>query len=157
MVDSKNCTVGLATIVIEAAKFIENNPNATAEEVISFVEEMRERTRFVFLPQSLLYLKAGDKVYFFADLIINTGQTNSFHEFTKKIIPVEIIFGFIIGGIISFNIFPCPMLSRCAYSIIEFSTPRMLCLIRKMPNASVNCGSITPMRVSLNPQEDMVI
>lgn len=48
MVDSKNCTVGLATIVIEAAKFIENNPNATAEEVISFVEEMRERNRFVF-------------------------------------------------------------------------------------------------------------
>lgn len=62
MVDSKNCTVGLATIVIEAAKFIENNPNATAEEVISFVEEMRERTRFVFLPQSLLYLKAGGRI-----------------------------------------------------------------------------------------------
>ncbi len=62
MVDSKNCTVGLGTIVIAAAEFIENNPDATAEEVIAFVEDIRERTRFVFLPQSLLYLKAGGRI-----------------------------------------------------------------------------------------------
>lgn len=62
MVDSKNCTVGLANVVISAAEYIEENPEATAEDVIKFVEDVRERTRFVFLPQSLLYLKAGGRI-----------------------------------------------------------------------------------------------
>lgn len=62
LVDSKNCTLGLATIVIAAAEFIENNPNTTPEEIIKFVEELREKTRFSFLPQTLLYLKAGGRI-----------------------------------------------------------------------------------------------
>lgn len=32
------------------------------DEIIKYVEEIRERTRFVFLPQSLLYLKAGGRI-----------------------------------------------------------------------------------------------
>lgn len=62
MVDSKNVSIGLGLIVIETAKFIEENPDVTPEEVISFVEEIREKTRFVFLPQTLLYLKAGGRI-----------------------------------------------------------------------------------------------
>lgn len=62
MVDSKNCSIGLARVVISAAEYIENNPDATAEDVIKYVEDIRERTRFVFLPQSLLYLKAGGRI-----------------------------------------------------------------------------------------------
>lgn len=50
MIDSKNCTVGLGTVVIAAAEYIENNPGAEAQDIIQFVEEIRERTRFVFLP-----------------------------------------------------------------------------------------------------------
>ena len=62
MVDSKNVTVGLANVVVSTAEFIKENPNTTADEIIKFVEDIRERTRFVFLPQSLLYLKAGGRI-----------------------------------------------------------------------------------------------
>ena len=62
LVDSKNVSVGLSAIVIAAAEFIEQNPDASAEDVIKFVEEIREKTHFVFLPQTLLYLKAGGRI-----------------------------------------------------------------------------------------------
>lgn len=62
MIDSKNVSIGLSTVVIEAAKFIENNPDTTAEEIIKYVEDIRERIRFVFLPQTLLYLRAGGRI-----------------------------------------------------------------------------------------------
>lgn len=62
IVDSKNVSGGLTAVIVATAKFIENNPTTTAEEIIAFVEDVRERTRFVFLPQSLLYLKAGGRV-----------------------------------------------------------------------------------------------
>lgn len=61
-VDAKNVTVGLATIVIAAAQYIEDHPDATPKEIIEYVEDIRERTRMVFLPQTLLYLKAGGRV-----------------------------------------------------------------------------------------------
>lgn len=62
IIDSKNVSGGLTAVVVATAKFIEKNPESTAEEIIAFVEDVRERTRFVFLPQSLLYLKAGGRV-----------------------------------------------------------------------------------------------
>lgn len=61
-VDSKNVSGGLTAVVVATAKFIEKNPDSTPEEIVAFVEDVRERTRFVFLPQSLLYLKAGGRV-----------------------------------------------------------------------------------------------
>lgn len=61
-VDSKNVSVGLSSVVIAAAKYIENHPEATAEDVIKYVENIRDRTRFVFIPQTLLYLKAGGRI-----------------------------------------------------------------------------------------------
>ena len=62
IVDSKNVSGGLTAVVVATAQFIEKNPQSTPEEIIAFVEDVRERTRFVFLPQSLLYLKAGGRV-----------------------------------------------------------------------------------------------
>ena len=62
IIDSKNVSGGLTAVVVATAKFIEENPDSTPEEIIAFVEDVRERTRFVFLPQSLLYLKAGGRV-----------------------------------------------------------------------------------------------
>lgn len=61
-VDSKNVSVGLTAIVKATAEFIEANPMVTAEEIIHFVEDVRERTRFIFLPQTLVYLNAGGRV-----------------------------------------------------------------------------------------------
>lgn len=62
MVDSKNVSVGLGLIVVETAKFVENNPDKTPEEIVAFVEDLRERVRFVFLPQTLVYLKEGGRI-----------------------------------------------------------------------------------------------
>lgn len=62
LVDSKNVSGGLTAIVVATAQFMEEHPDCTPEEVLAFVENIRERTRFVFLPQSLLYLKAGGRV-----------------------------------------------------------------------------------------------
>jgi len=61
-VDSKNVSVGLGFIVLSAAKYIESNPQADASQVIEYVEDIRERTRFVFMPQTLEYLRAGGRV-----------------------------------------------------------------------------------------------
>ena len=61
-VDSKHVSVGAAAIVKATAQFIEDNPNTSPEEIIAFVEDIRERTHMVFLPKTLLYLKAGGRV-----------------------------------------------------------------------------------------------
>lgn len=62
LVDSKNVSVGLGNVVIAAAKYIEENLNVTAQEVVAYVEDIRERTQFFFLPQTLTYLRAGGRV-----------------------------------------------------------------------------------------------
>lgn len=62
LVDAKNVTIGLATIVKATAEYIEETPDVPPEEIIAFVEDVRERTRLVFLPRTLLYLKAGGRV-----------------------------------------------------------------------------------------------
>ena len=62
LVDSKFVTIGAATIVKATGQFIEDNPNASPEEIIAFVEDIRERTHMVFLPKTLQYLKAGGRV-----------------------------------------------------------------------------------------------
>jgi len=62
LVDAKNVTIGLAAIVKATAEFIEEHPNTTPESIIDFVEDIRERTRLIFLPKTLTYLKAGGRV-----------------------------------------------------------------------------------------------
>lgn len=62
LVDSKNVSIGQTAILKATAEYIENNPDTTPEDIIAFVENIRERTRFIFLPQTLLYLKAGGRV-----------------------------------------------------------------------------------------------
>ena len=61
-VDSKQVSIGAATIVKETAEFIEANPAVSPEEIIEFVENIRERTLTICLPQTLDYLKAGGRV-----------------------------------------------------------------------------------------------
>ncbi len=62
IVDSKHVSIGAAGIVRETAQFIEDNSNESPEAIIAFVEAIRERTHMVFLPKTLLYLKAGGRV-----------------------------------------------------------------------------------------------
>lgn len=62
LVDSKHVSAGAAAIVKATAQFIEDNPNKSPEEIIAFVENIREHTHMVFLPKTLLYLRAGGRV-----------------------------------------------------------------------------------------------
>lgn len=62
LVDSKHVSIGAAAVVKATAQFIEDNPNVSPEEIISFVEDIRERTHMVFIPKTLLYLRAGGRV-----------------------------------------------------------------------------------------------
>ncbi|MFC4774769.1 DegV family protein [Ruoffia tabacinasalis] len=62
LVDSKNVTIGQTAIIKATAEYIEHHQDASPEDIIAFVENIRERTRFIFLPNTLLYLKAGGRV-----------------------------------------------------------------------------------------------
>ena len=62
LVDSKHVSIGAAAIVKATAQYIEDNPNTNPESIIAFVEDIRERTHMIFLPKTLLYLKAGGRV-----------------------------------------------------------------------------------------------
>lgn len=62
LVDAKHVTLGLTAVVHATAQFIEENPDTTPEEILAFVEDIRERTHMAFLPKTLLYLKAGGRV-----------------------------------------------------------------------------------------------
>lgn len=62
LVDCKHVSIGAAAIVKATAEFIEDNPNTSPEEIIAFVEDIRERTHMVFLPKTLVYLRAGGRV-----------------------------------------------------------------------------------------------
>ncbi|AXY25393.1 EDD domain protein [Suicoccus acidiformans] len=62
LVDSKNVSTGLGTIVLAACEHLRKNPDISAQELVAFVEEIRTRTHFSFLPQTLTYLLAGGRV-----------------------------------------------------------------------------------------------
>ncbi|MCA9764803.1 MAG: DegV family protein [Carnobacterium sp.] len=62
IIDSKSLSGGLTAIVVATAKFIESNSTVTPAEIISFVENTREKTHCLFLPKSLVYLRAGGRV-----------------------------------------------------------------------------------------------
>lgn len=62
LVDSKHVSIGAAAIVKATAEFIEENPDTSPEEIIAFVEDIRERTHTICLPETLVYLKAGGRV-----------------------------------------------------------------------------------------------
>lgn len=62
LVDSKHLTVSASAVVKATAQFIEDHPGLSPEEIINYVEDLRERTHMVFMPSTLLYLRAGGRV-----------------------------------------------------------------------------------------------
>lgn len=89
LIDSKSVSVGAGFLVVELAKFIEANNDVRLEEVISFVEKLREQVRLSIVPFTLLYLKAGGRIsnasYLGATLL--------------KIFPsLELVDGYLVAG-----------------------------------------------------------
>jgi DegV family protein with EDD domain len=61
-IDSLNCSMGQAFIVMKAAKLIEENPDLSPEEIVRIVDGYAALTRFSFIPGNLNYLRAGGRV-----------------------------------------------------------------------------------------------
>lgn len=60
--DTRFVSVGQSLIAVEAAKYIEANPDATVEEIFSFVESVMDRVLLGFVPTDLAFLKVGGRL-----------------------------------------------------------------------------------------------
>ena len=61
-IDTKNVTGGQRAVVLKVAEYIENNPDATPQQIKEYGENMAEKCQFSFFPGDLEYLKAGGRV-----------------------------------------------------------------------------------------------
>ena len=61
-IDTKNVTGGLRAVVLKIAEYIENNPDATPQQIKEYGEKIAEKCQFAFFPGDLEYLKAGGRV-----------------------------------------------------------------------------------------------
>ena len=61
-IDTKQVSIGQGSIVIQAARYLKENPNATMEELIKEVKSLCDRSKMCFIPGKLEYLRAGGRV-----------------------------------------------------------------------------------------------
>lgn len=61
-IDTKHVSAGQTMVVLQTARWLEKNPDATIEQVVAKVEEIRERCKMGFFPGDLAYLRAGGRV-----------------------------------------------------------------------------------------------
>lgn len=60
--DTKFCSAGQAYVILLMARYIEEHPDASIEEIIAYGEDIRPRTHMGFFPGDLDYLRAGGRV-----------------------------------------------------------------------------------------------
>ena len=61
-IDTKQVSAGQANVVVRTAQYLEEHPEATLEEVVTFVNELLDRAKMCFLPDNLEFLRAGGRV-----------------------------------------------------------------------------------------------
>lgn len=61
-IDTKHVSAGQAIIVYAMAKYLEDNPQCTIEEIKAKVEQLAVECKMGFFPGDLAYLKAGGRV-----------------------------------------------------------------------------------------------
>ena len=61
-IDTQNVTAGQGAVVVRTAQWLEEHPDATSEEVIEFVEDLKKRVLLAFIPGDLGFLKAGGRL-----------------------------------------------------------------------------------------------
>ncbi|MGP4070162.1 DegV family protein [Halobacillus sp. B29] len=69
LIDALNVTGGLAAIVLDAAKALEEEPDIEPERFVEKIEAIVPKSRLAFIPGSLEFLKAGGRVSNMASLI----------------------------------------------------------------------------------------
>ncbi len=60
--DTKHVSAGQSLVILLLARFLEENPDAGLETVLSKAEELRRRVKMGFFPGDLAYLRAGGRV-----------------------------------------------------------------------------------------------
>ena len=61
-IDTRQVSVGQGAVVIEVAKFLQENPKATIEEAVGKTNELIAKAKMCFLPDNLEFLRAGGRV-----------------------------------------------------------------------------------------------
>lgn len=61
-IDTKMVTGGQRAIVLKIAEFLENNPDASIQQIKEYSDELVDKCEFGFFPGDLEYLKAGGRV-----------------------------------------------------------------------------------------------
>lgn len=60
--DTKQVSIGQAAVVIQTARYLNENPNVTMKELIKEVSNICHGTKMCFIPSELEYLRAGGRV-----------------------------------------------------------------------------------------------
>ena len=61
-IDTKHVSAGQTVVALLLARWLENQPDATVEEIVAKVEQLRGQCRMGFFPGDLAYLRAGGRV-----------------------------------------------------------------------------------------------
>ena len=75
-VDTKQVSVGQASVALATARWLEAHPDATAEEAAQAARQIADRTHMCFIPKNLDYLRAGGRV---SNVVALTGNLLGLH------------------------------------------------------------------------------
>ena len=75
-VDTKHVSVGQAAVVLEVAKYLEENPDVTIEEAAEKARSIAAKAQMCFIPKNLDYLRAGGRV---SNVVALTGNLLGLH------------------------------------------------------------------------------
>ncbi len=62
MLDTQHVSIGQAAIVVEVAKYLQEHPEITVEELLEVAKDISSRARMCFTPDNLEFLRAGGRV-----------------------------------------------------------------------------------------------
>ena len=75
-IDTKHVSVGQASVVLEMARFLKDNPAITLAEAVAAAQDIAARTHMCFIPNNLDYLRAGGRV---SNVVALTGNLLGLH------------------------------------------------------------------------------
>lgn len=61
-IDTKQVSAGILTVLVGTARYIDGHPEATVDDVLSYVADLSARTHMSFIPGDLGYLRAGGRL-----------------------------------------------------------------------------------------------
>ncbi len=61
-IDTCQVSIGQAAVVVEVAKYLQDHPECTMEEVVNVANDLIARANMCFLPDNLEFLRAGGRV-----------------------------------------------------------------------------------------------